>query len=229
MKARPDHPLRAGLAAARANLAPGVALIGFAAGLVLAYGRVPAVGRALDAVAQFRAEWGLVFVVGSTALCGGVLPVLVQQATRSARSSENWRALPFLTVFWGLKGIEVDLLYRFEAWAIGDDARVGTILAKVAFDQFVYCPLWAIPSMVAVYAWREHGYRVGETARSLGWRGLAERTLPMLVANWGVWVPTVAVIYLLKLPLQLPVQNIVLCLWSVLVLFMTRQAGREGA
>ncbi len=229
MNARPAHPLRAGLEAARANLVPGVALIGFAAGLVAAYGRVPAVGRALDAVAQIREQWGLAFVVGSTALCGGVLPVLVQQALAATRSPEHWRVLPFLTIFWGLKGIEVDLLYRFEAWAIGDDARVSTIVTKVLFDQFVYCPLWAIPSMVAVFAWREHGYSVGATARALGWRGLASRTLPMLVANWGVWVPTVAVIYLLKLPLQLPVQNIVLCLWSVLVLFMTRRQGRAEA
>jgi FtsH-binding integral membrane protein len=45
----------------------------------------------------------------------------------------------------------------------------------------------------------------------------------LLVATWGVWVPAVAVIYLLPTALQLPLQNVVLCFFTLLVIFMTRR------
>ena len=51
----------------------------------------------------------------------------------------------------------------------------------------------------------------------------ATRCLPLLMANLGVWVPAVAVIYALPLALQLPVMNLVLCLFVLFVMILTRE------
>jgi hypothetical protein len=47
--------------------------------------------------------------------------------------------------------------------------------------------------------------------------------LPILIANWGIWTPAVAIIYLLPTALQLPMQNIVLCFFTLLLATITRR------
>ncbi|MDY7107501.1 MAG: hypothetical protein SYC29_02585, partial [Planctomycetota bacterium] len=125
------------------------------------------------------------------------------------------------------KGIEVDALYRLQATMFGEGARIGIILPKVLIDQFVYVPLWAVPSTVIAYLWRDCGYRLPALRRHLGRRWYRRRVVPLMLSNWGVWVPTVAIIYCLKLPLQLPVQNLILCLWALLVMFLTDEETLE--
>jgi len=50
------------------------------------------------------------------------------------------------------------------------------------------------------------------------------QTVPVLISNWAVWVPAVAMIYAMPPALQLPIQNLVACLWVMMVMFMTKPA-----
>jgi len=52
----------------------------------------------------------------------------------------------FYTCFFGYKGVETDAFYRFQGWMFGQGNDVGTILAKVLFDQFIWNPFYAAPS-----------------------------------------------------------------------------------
>jgi hypothetical protein len=128
-----------------------------------------------------------------------------------------------LTVFWAYKGFEIDLWYRLQAHMIGTGHDAGTIALKVVLDQFVYCPIYAVPVTTAVYQaaeafpdWR--GVRAD--IRAPHW--YRRRVLPVLLANMGIWIPAVAVIYALPTPLQLPLQNIVLCFYTLIVAHQMR-------
>ncbi|MEX0741395.1 MAG: hypothetical protein WD079_01275 [Phycisphaeraceae bacterium] len=228
MLERKKGPWHEGIAAARANALPGVLLIVIAVVIVGSYYVIPPVQTALDAIADVKLRAGFIFAICSTAIFGGLLPVLVQQMRPSTRRAEAWRALPFLMGFWAVKGAEIDLLYRVQAWMFGDNSAISTIVAKVIFDEFVYVPLWAVPTMVIGYAWHENGYDLRRTLRRLGSGWYRKRVVPMMLANWAVWVPTVALIYCLKLPLQLPVQNVVLCLWAIMVMFLAKAAEADA-
>lgn len=57
--------------------------------------------------------------------------------------------------------------------------------------------------------------------RTRGW--YARTVLPTLIANFGVWVPAVAIIYALPTPLQLPRQNLVLCFFTLLLAHLNRR------
>lgn len=225
MSLRPStaNPFHEGLAAARGNARPGLALIAIAIAIIVGYSFVPAVAGVFDHIAEWKLTYGFAFAICSTALFGGVLPILVQQMRSSTRSKRAWVALPFLTMFWAYKGYEIDLLYRLQAEMFGDNAEGRTILAKIAFDQLVYSTLWGVPTVLIAYTWSESGYSWLRTRQHLGSQWYRRRVLPMLIANWGVWIPTVAVIYCLKLPLQLPVQNIILCMWTIMVMFMVQR------
>jgi hypothetical protein len=48
-----------------------------------------------------------------------------------------------------------------------------------------------------------------------------------MVANMGVWLPAVIIIYALPTPLQLPLQNIVLCFYTLIVAYQTGAKERK--
>ncbi|MEM6459631.1 MAG: Mpv17/PMP22 family protein [Planctomycetota bacterium] len=220
-------PWRSGLDAARANAVPGLVLSGFAVGLLLSYWRVAPVTAALDAVAAWRgrladAGVGWVFAAVGTALFGGVIPWVVQKLRPSMRGQTPWSHLGYLCAFWAVKGVEIDFLYRAQAAVFGGGHDPGTIAVKVVFDMGVYCPLWAVPGTVAVYAFKDRGFSfAGVSLRKFrGW--YRDDVVPVVLSNWAVWVPAVCVIYALPLALQLPVQNLVLCFWSLLLVWQVR-------
>jgi hypothetical protein len=223
----PEAPWRAGLRSARANLWPGLVLQALALALVLAYYWHEPTHRALARLSAWRVDLGLVSGVLSTGFCGGVLPFLYLRYGPRGGPQLGWRQGAFLTVFWAYKGLEVDLFYRLMAWTIGANHEVRTVVIKTLIDQFVYCPVLSVPLAVVAYEWSESGFsaaRVGSDMRVPGWYG--RRVLPMLLSSFGVWFPAVAIIYSLPTPLQLPLQNIVLCFYTLLIAHLARHTRR---
>ena len=226
----PPSALRRGFNAARANLLPGAILWVVGAAVLLGYFYTHPIHRALEYVAAAKMRWGVLFAIISTATFGGLLPVLLRPLTPHGSLRSALRDLPFYLVFWGIKGVEVDLLYRGLAAAFGEQPGPTGVAAKVCIDQFVYVPLWAIPSTVLPFLWHECGYSFARTRRRLepGWGWYPRRVWPVILVNWCLWTPVVVMIYLMPLALQLPLQNLVLCLWSLLLIFMIGPREETG-
>ncbi len=225
-----EPPWHAGLRGARANLVPGIVLWALALGFVLAYYFAPPAREALTRLMAFRARTGFGFGIVSTGLFGGLLPFFYLRSNPAARSQYGWPQAVLLTVFWGYKGLEVELWYRLMAYAVGPGHGLLTIVTKTLLDQFVYCPLFAIPLVVLVYQWNATEFSFGavvEDVRRPGWYGRS--VLPTLIANMGVWLPAVAIIYALPTPLQLPLQNIVLCFFTLMLAHIIRRRGGPKA
>ena len=217
-------PWRAGLRSARAHLVPGLILQVLALALVWSYYRSPAANAAFSQLMEFRRRTGFGFSILSTALFGGFLPFAYLRLFRGSdgRARYDWRQGAGLTAFWAYKGIEVDVFYRVLARTLGTGHDAGTIVPKALIDQFMYCPLLAVPVMVAVYAWIDAHFDprpVLADLRAPGW--YARRAFPVLISNLGVWGPAVAIIYALPTPLQLPLQNLVLCFYTLLIAHQT--------
>jgi hypothetical protein len=217
-------PWRAGFRSARANLLPGLVLQMVALGLVVAYYRHAPTRDALNELAEWKIKIGVLFAIVSTGLFGGLLPVLYLRFSRSGQESYSWAQGAAITAFWAYKGLEVDLFYRVLARWVGSGHEVGTIVTKMVLDQFVYCPLFAVPVTVLVYEWISLRFDRGAMAsdiRAGSW--FYRRVLPLLISNLWVWLPTVAIIYSLPTPLQLPLQNLVLLFFTLLVAHQTRK------
>lgn len=221
-----DAPWRSGMQGARANLAPGIALQLVALALVLGYYNLEGFHAALTRVAEIRSRMGTVFGVLSTATFGGFLPFLYMRYRRRPAGTQpqyDWIQGLALTGFWAYKGFEVGLWYGFQARMIGGGHDVATVTIKVILDQFVYCPVLAVPLTTVVYqAVDAHGRWavLASDLREQGW--YRRRVLAVLIANIVLWVPAVAVIYALPTALQLPLQNIVLCFYTLVVAHQMR-------
>jgi hypothetical protein len=215
---------QAGVRGARANLVPGLALQAFALVLVIAYYQLPSVQAALARLTEFRLRTGFAYGIVATAFFGGLLPFLYLRLQAATRSRYTVAQGIGLTLFWAYKGLEIDLFYRFLAWAVGEGTDVRTIITKTIIDQGIYCPAFAVPVTAVVYSWIEHHYRAGDVATQLRPpRWYAREVLPILVSNAVVWIPAVAIIYVMPTPLQLPLQNIVLCFFTLLLAHLTRR------
>jgi hypothetical protein len=219
-----EAPWESGLRGARANLVPGLLLQAASVVLVLGYYRLAVVHDALSAVSRFRESWDVPFSVLSTGLFGGVLPFLYVHFRGKGSSAWGWGQGAVLSAFWAYKGLEVDVWYRLQAHMVGSGHDIRTIVIKVIFDQFGYCPLFAVPVTAAVYQAVDAGRGWKESLSGItkpGW--YRHKVLPVLIANLGVWVPAVAIIYALPTLLQLPLQNIVLCFYTLVIAHQTQR------
>ncbi len=213
-----EPPWKAGLRGARANLLPGIVLQATAFVVVLAYYHHAPTRAAFERLTAFRADTGLAFGVVSTACFGGLLPFLYLRSIPASRPDYGWRQGLLLTGFWGYKGLEVEAWYRLLARVIGEGHDGATIVIKSLLDQGVYCPILAVPLTVVVYQWNAAGFSFRAVAADCRTRGWYSRSvLPTLLANAGVWIPAVAIIYSLPTPLQLPLQNLVLVFFTLLL------------
>lgn len=220
----PEAPWRSGLRSARANLLPGFVLQLAALALVMAYYRHEPTRAALGQFAAWRTQVGVAASILSTGLFGGLLPVLYLRARRATRSTYTWKQGFAITVFWAYKGLEVEILYRVLARVIGEGHDWKTILTKTLIDQGVYCPLFAVPATVILYEWVNAQFRGAALAadfRAGHW--IQRRAIPVLISNVGVWLPAACIIYSLPTPLQLPLQNLVLCFFTLLVAHQTQR------
>jgi hypothetical protein len=221
----PEAPWRAGLRSARANLIPGLALQVAALALVTAYYQHEPTRAILGRLTAWRNDVGVISAIVSTGCFGGLLPVLYLRARAATRTHFTWSQGAAITAFWAYKGFEVDLFYRLLARFVGEGHDPSTIARKVLLDQFVYCPLLAVPLTVLVYEWVDLRFdrsSLGADLRRGRW--VRRRILPVLISNLGVWLPGACIIYTLPTPLQLPMQNLLLCFFTLLVAHQTRRA-----
>jgi hypothetical protein len=220
----PTAPWRSALRSARAHLGAGLVLQAGALALVLSYYYCEPARAVLLRLVALRRETGFAFAIASTAFFGGLLPFLYLRGGGAQPPRYSWRQGGALIAFWAYKGFEVDVFYRLQARVVGEGHDLWTIVRKVMTDQFVYCPLVAIPITVLVYEWVETGFNTA--AIYADWRApqwYLRRTPSILISNMGIWIPAVAIVYALPTPLQLPLQNLVLCFSTLIVAHQTRR------
>ncbi|MCM8541429.1 MAG: hypothetical protein NE328_14270 [Lentisphaeraceae bacterium] len=199
------------------NLIPGIILQSFAITLVILYYNLEPVKEFCNHIADLKTEYGYFFSAVSTALFGGFLPCLYL-IYRGDIKRNLWLSHGlFFCLFWFYKGMEVDFLYRMQALMFGNETNFSTIAKKVAFDQFVYNLFYACASITICYMWKDNGFSFKETKKKLN-KETFTLTLPaVIVSTWIVWLPTTAIVYSLPSALQVPLFNIVLCFFVLML------------
>jgi hypothetical protein len=214
--------------ALKQNLIPGLYLQVFAVSLALMYFFWPAASGTFEYFASLKATYGWKYALVSTSLFGGIIPYLYLLYKKQI-PKYAFRIFLFYALFWAYKGVEVDFLYTMQAHWFGNNADIETIVKKVMVDQFVYGTLWAAPSMAIGYLWKEQLFN---------WQAFKQRvnrrfvflTIPTtMVSGWLIWVPANAVTYAMPLPLQIPLFNLVLCFFVLLLTSISRPSNSESS
>jgi len=208
--------------AARQNAIPAVVLQALTLALLAAWFRWPAAHALLERLQQLKQAWGAGYSFLAGALFAGLLPRLVLRWT--GRGGDRFAVeLAFAVLFWGWRSVEVDLMYRLQAHWFGAAADWPTVLAKTAFDQLAYSPLWAVPEIALAFEWKEAGFSWRATRRRLDRDFFAVRLPAAMVGNAMVWLPAVIAVYFLPTALQLPVSNLVGSFWVLLMIVLLKR------
>jgi hypothetical protein len=216
-----QSPFRAGLLALRRFARPFVLMQVAAVLLVIAYRGSAQVRDACAALVGLKRQGGLAFSAIASVIAGVVLPEAATLATVPDERARSGRlgTLAFTTAFFLVNGAVVDLFYRLSAHVFGDSGAPAVVAQKVAFDQFVFTPLW-LSVIGSLFAWHKHGFRLAPTRADLTDDFLRRRLLPLLLPNWCFWIPMTAVIYALPVPLQFLLFVFALAAWSLIMVFI---------
>ncbi len=219
----PQPGIRAAIAAVfRQNRVPCVLLNVVVVVLVASYYLCPQVAGVWQAVGTFKTRWSYLFSCISTIFSAALLPSAVQWLMGTRPAGGGLKRLACRAVFWGYRGMEIDLFYHFQAWLFGQGNDLGTLATKVVMDQFVYSTLWAVPSYVIALRWIDLGFSWPRTLASLDRRFWTHTCPTVLFTNWLIWIPTVALVYSLPAPLQFPLFSVVMCFFILIVTLLAK-------
>jgi len=191
--------------------------------IVLSYYYLPEVKSLLNHVGELKDQYGYFYSAVATALFGGLIPFFILYFTGQVKKRQGLYDFLFYLLFWLWKGMEVDALYRFQGFFVGTDPNFLTVVTKVFVDQFIYCPIWAVPTMMICYQWKEDGFSFNRLKKTLVEEPVLPKIFTVLVSNLFVWVPAVSIIYSLPSNLQLVLFNLVLCFWALILNFISRK------
>jgi hypothetical protein len=204
------------------NLLPGLLLQSLMAGMGAAYLWYPPARNAFASLSILRSSWGLLFSFLGTSLASALLPELLRLLLSPSKQGKEERfglggRLLFGIPFWGIIGMQVDLFYRLQYFLFGPSETLWIILKKVLFDAFLYCPLLAIPQIVCILLWRDHGFTLGGFRGHTPLRFYALKIFPVLLTNWMVWIPLVSLIYSLPAALGIPFFIVAQSFWVMVL------------
>ncbi len=206
----------------KVNWLPGIILQLFAASICLCFFYWPASNEVFNNITLLKTEYEWKFSLVSTMVFGGIIPfIYISLIQKSIKPT--WSTFLFYALFWAIKGVEVDLFYSLQADWFGNNNDLKTIVKKTFIDQFIYSAFWAVPSITLAYLW------LGENFNFQLWRNKINRNIftvkipTIIVSNWLTWIPAVSIIYMMPAPLQLPLFNLVLCFFVILLSVLTKE------
>ena len=215
--------MRIGLESAKANATPMAVLWVLAIAAVGAYYLLDPFREMLEPVAEWHRAWGWrAAFVSQTVFCG-ILPGVFFFAFRSIRPR-----YPFLTILaqslWcGCFGVCNNEVFHLMARVLGDNAHVSTVLAKAAFDQFVWTVAVIAPANSVFFYWVGHDFSLARTRREWPRPFYRRMVMPNLIPNWIVWIPVSLAVFSFPFVLQIYVNGIVCTFWTLMCL----QIGRR--
>lgn len=207
--------------AMQANVVPAVFLQTLAVVVAVSYFHVPTVQSLFNDVAAFKAATGIVYSIVSTSFFGGILPFLYLFLSGQITTQPR-RQLVFYVLFWASMGGIVDVFYQFQISLFGGANDWLSVVKKTLFDQFVFTVFFTCPVMTVIFIWKDCHFNWQATRAKLN-RELFTLQIPTtLVVNWLIWIPAVSAIYLMPSALQVPINNLVLCCFVLLLAVLKR-------
>lgn len=201
--------------AARANLLPGLLLQCLMLVFLSAYLAHEGTRAFLVEISRMKQEAGFLFAFVSYVAAAAFLPEVLRIAFFQRGKPTRHNLWLFLTAApaWGCIGILVDFFYRCQTGWFGAGHELPTILAKIVVDQFVFSPFICNPLAITWFLWRDDGFRASAWKKVFRWDFITDRMFPIQVSGWMIWIPGVALVYFMPLPLQIPVAVMIQAFW----------------
>jgi hypothetical protein len=182
----------------------------------------------LDELARIKLEYGFLYSACATGLFGGLIPFLAMFFRGSVPPRRTFQWFLFFPLFWAFKGVEVDAFYRLQSFFFGASPEFKVVLYKVLVDQFVYCVIWSAPLTAIFYGWKDADFKWTDVVVLQNFGVMLDEILFLLFSTWIIWIPAVTIVYSMPNNLQIPLFNLTLCFF-VLVITLSEKCGEKLA
>ncbi len=198
-----------------ANLLPGLCLQLFALTIGLSYFYWPASLQTFQFFADLKAQYGALYAVIATSIFGGLLPFLYMLVSGKIQFLPC-KQLLFYVFIWAAMGGLINAFYTFQVVLFGEGTDWLTILKKTAFDQFVFSVFITSPFIALAFLWKDKQFDWQKT--KMHFDDLIKVQIPTtVVTTWIIWIPAVSLIYMMPTNLQIPLFNLVLCFFVLIL------------
>jgi hypothetical protein len=216
--------------AARLNLLPGLLLWGLMLAFLAAYLTNEPTKQFLERVADLKKQSGFLFDFICYAIAAGMLPELLRVAFFERGRFSRRAAYNILTgiPIWGCIGILVDLFYMLQGTVFGTGNAPLIVLAKMAFDQFVFSPFLCTPLSAGTITWRDNFFKPSALRWIVSLQFYFQRVIPAQVAGWCVWIPGTCLVYFMPPLLQIPVAVTIQVFWVLLFTTVVERSLARG-
>jgi hypothetical protein len=202
--------------AIKVNWLPGLILQVFALLVVLLYFYYSPAQPTFSFIAALKLKYNTYFAIISTAIFGGLLPFVILFLKKRIVRPFVLHLL-FNILLWAFMGWLIDSFYQLQALIFGTGIDVATIVKKTSLDQFVFTVFITSPLITTLYIWKESNFNPLQTITSLQVSFFREKLPATIFSTWIVWLPAVTLIYMMPPALQLPLFNLVLCFFVLLL------------
>lgn len=206
----------------RRNKVPAIILQAFAGAMLALYALVPGLRPGFDVISEFKAQTDPWFGILTTCVFGGIIPYMVSFHRGKIPAGMAWAHLLSMILYWGFCGAVVDLLYTTQDRIFGSGTDLVTLATKTFWDQGPFTMIWGVPTCITFYGWKGSNFNWNHFRKTHP-RPVWIRTYwTVLISTWIVWIPGVIIIYAMPPGLQHPLFNLVICFFSILLLFLNR-------
>lgn len=217
---------RLGLASARVNFVPVVLLWILAATTVVAYSSFSWARSLFEPLMKWSVAWGWKAAFVNHAFFCGILPGFFWSAFRSIRPRYPLATMLAVALLHGATGIVVNELFRMLSVWFGEGVTLGTLLAKMAFDQFVWTVFVNAPINAVFFFWLARDFSFERVRRDWPRHWLMGVYLPNLLNNWCVWIPVIIAVFSFPLELQIFLCGYASAFWNLVSLQIGKRSGR---
>ncbi len=204
------------------NRIPAIVLQIFAACILGLYFGVEALRPAFEAIGELKASVGIVFAILSTSIFGGLIPWAVMAHRGRIPPGMRMKHFLFYVLYWAFQGAVVDTLYTYQTVWFGSGTDFKTLFSKMLVDQLPFNLIWATPVGLLFYGWKNCRFSWARFRKDHSRKILIHSYATIQFSSWMVWVPAVLMVYSLPPDLQIPLFNLVLCFFSLVLTFVTR-------
>lgn len=223
-----ENPWRIGWAAVKANRLPMVALWIVAATLVTGYYYLPTVEAAMRPIFDFQANGGWRAAVANRVVFCGLLPGVFLLTVKTLRPARPWATVLANCVWMGAWGIASNAFFTLQSRVFGSGHDISTLVVKVLVDKCMWSALLCVPLNSIFFFWEGRDFSVSRCKVDWPRSYLRQIYLPILLADFMVWIPVQFAVYMFPVELQIQLVGLAGAFWSLVGLSSGARLARRG-
>lgn len=220
--------LEVGWRSVKANAVPMVILWVLSVALVVSYYHVALVAEFLRHVLEWQVRYGHLAASANRVLFSSVIPWTFMMCCGTSRPRRPFAVLLATSIYCGLFGIVLEIMYVTHARVFGTGIDFCTLLMKTLSAQFLWTPIVYSPASTVFFFWVACDFSFARLRAGWPKHFFMSAVLPNLVSNWAVWIPSIFVIHALPTPLQIQLSGLVGSFWTLVLLTLGRHVNRDA-